>query len=152
MIFIRYINSFPYIQYFIDRTLKLHRKYYCIFIDNIIIFSDIFKNYNNYLKIIFSLFEKKNININPEKIIYRLSFYRTFKFLYQYIRYIFYWRSYIKFLLIEISNNFKSSKNLFKNHRFPTFVDILLYINRRSSLIMKDNYIYKQSLIKMNNQ
>ncbi len=32
-----------------------------------VIFSDIFKDYGKYLGTVFSLFEKKNININPEK-------------------------------------------------------------------------------------
>ena len=65
--FIKYINFSPYTQYFINRTLKLYRKYYYIFIDNIVIFSNIFKDYNRYLRTVFSLFEKKSININPKK-------------------------------------------------------------------------------------
>ncbi len=68
VIFIKYTNSPPYIQRFIDRTLKLHRKYCCTFIDDIIIFSNIFKDHSKYLRTVFSLFEEKSININPEKL------------------------------------------------------------------------------------
>ncbi len=68
MIFIKYTNSSLYIQRFINRTLKLYRKYYRVFIDNIVIFSDTFKDYNRHLRTVFSLFEKKSININPEKL------------------------------------------------------------------------------------
>ncbi len=67
IIFIKFTNSFLYIQYFINRTLKTYNNYYRIFIDNIIIFSDIFNNYIEYLKDIFSLFREKNININLKK-------------------------------------------------------------------------------------
>src|SRR6266566_1452509 len=66
--FIRYTNFPLYIQCFINRTLKLYCKYCCIFIDDVIIFSDIFKDYNRHLRTVFSLFEKKSININPEKL------------------------------------------------------------------------------------
>jgi hypothetical protein len=65
--FIKYMNSLLYIQCFMDQTLKLYRKYCYIFIDDMVIFSDIFKDYNKYLGTVFSLFEEKNININPEK-------------------------------------------------------------------------------------
>ena len=67
IIFIRFTNSFFYIQYFINRTLKVYNNYYRTFIDNIIIFSNTFNNYIKYLEDIFSLFQEKNININPEK-------------------------------------------------------------------------------------
>ncbi len=49
-----------------DKTLKLYCKYYRTFIDNVIIFSNIFKNHRKHLKTIFFLF-KKNISINLEK-------------------------------------------------------------------------------------
>ena len=67
VIFIGYTNSLLYAQCFIDRTLKLYRKYCCAFIDDMVIFLDIFKDYNKYLETVFSLFEKKSININLEK-------------------------------------------------------------------------------------
>ncbi len=67
VVFIGYTNSPPYIQRFIDRTLKLYRKYYCVFIDDVVIFSNIFKDYSKYLGTVFSLFEEKSISINPEK-------------------------------------------------------------------------------------
>jgi len=68
MVFIRYTNSLLYTQCFIDKTLKLYYGYYRAFIDDMIIFSDIFKDHCKYLKMIFSLFEEKNININLEKL------------------------------------------------------------------------------------
>ena len=68
VVFIGYTNSFLYIQHFIDRTLKLYCKYYRVFIDDVVIFSDTFKDYNKYLRTVFSLFEEKNININLKKL------------------------------------------------------------------------------------
>ncbi len=68
MIFIGYTNFLPYIQHFIDKMLKLYRRYCRTFIDNIIIFSNTFKDHYKHLKTIFSLFEEKSININPEKL------------------------------------------------------------------------------------
>ncbi len=67
VVFIRYTNSLLYIQRFIDRTLKKHREYCRVFIDDITIFSDFFKNYIEYLNSVFSLFQKKNIGFNIEK-------------------------------------------------------------------------------------
>ncbi len=60
--------------------LKLHCKYYCIFIDNIIIFSDIFKDHGKHLKTVFSLFKEKNISINPEKSFISYSSVKLFGF------------------------------------------------------------------------
>ncbi len=68
IIFIGYTNFSLYTQCFIDKTLKLYRGYYRTFINDIIIFSDIFKDYYKHLKIIFSLFKEKNININLKKL------------------------------------------------------------------------------------
>ena len=67
VVFIRFINSPLYTQYFINRTLKVHNDYYRTFIDNIVIFSDTFNNHIEYLKYIFSLFREKNISINLKK-------------------------------------------------------------------------------------
>ncbi len=67
MIFIRFTNFFLYIQYFINQTLRIYNDYYRVFIDDIVIFSNIFNDYIEYLKDIFSLFQEKSININPEK-------------------------------------------------------------------------------------
>ncbi len=47
--------------------LKVYSDYYWAFIDNIIIFLDIFNDYIEYLEDIFSLFWKKNISINLKK-------------------------------------------------------------------------------------
>ncbi len=68
MIFIKYTNSLLYIQHFIDKMLKLYHRYCRTFINNVMIFSNIFKDYRKHLKTIFSLFKEKNININPEKL------------------------------------------------------------------------------------
>ncbi len=51
-----------------DRTLKLYYKYCYIFIDNIVIFLDTFKDHDKYLGTVFFLFEEKSININLEKL------------------------------------------------------------------------------------
>ncbi len=63
-----------------DRILKLYCKYYRVFIDDIIIVSDIFKDHNRYLRIVFSLFEEKSININPEKSFIGYFFIKLFGF------------------------------------------------------------------------
>ncbi len=47
--------------------LKVYSDYYRIFIDDIVIFSNIFNNYIKHLEDIFFLFREKNININLEK-------------------------------------------------------------------------------------
>ncbi len=67
VVFIKYTNSFLYIQRFIDRTLKKYREYCKVFIDNITIFSNFFKDYFEYLNSVFSLFQKKNIGFNIKK-------------------------------------------------------------------------------------
>ena len=67
VIFIRYMNFLLYTQHFIDWTLKLYYKYCRIFIDDVVIFSNIFKDHSKYLGTVFSLFEEKSININSEK-------------------------------------------------------------------------------------
>jgi len=61
------MNSPLYIQRFINRTLKAYNDYYRVFIDNVVIFLDIFNNHIEHLKDIFSLFREKNISINLEK-------------------------------------------------------------------------------------
>ncbi len=67
VVFIRFTNSFLYMQCFINRTLKTYSNHYRTFIDDIIIFLDTFSDYIEYLKNIFSLFREKNININFKK-------------------------------------------------------------------------------------
>jgi hypothetical protein len=67
VVFIGYTNSSLYIQRFIDRMLKEHREYCRVFIDDITIFSDSFKNYVEHLNSVFSLFQEKNIGFNIEK-------------------------------------------------------------------------------------
>jgi len=47
--------------------LKVYNDHYRIFIDDIIIFLDIFNDYIEHLEDIFSLFRKKNISINLKK-------------------------------------------------------------------------------------
>ena len=47
--------------------LKIYNDYYRAFINDIIIFLDIFNDYIKHLKDIFSLFREKNININLKK-------------------------------------------------------------------------------------
>src|SRR6266699_1831760 len=67
VVFIGFINSFLYIQCFIDWTLRVYNDHCRVFIDDIVIFSDMFNDYIEYLKDIFFLFRKKNININFKK-------------------------------------------------------------------------------------
>ena len=73
IILIRFINSPFYIQRFINRTLKAHNDHYRTFIDDIVIFSDIFNDHIEHLEDIFSLFREKNISINPKKFYIRYS-------------------------------------------------------------------------------
>jgi len=47
--------------------LKEYREYCKVFIDDITIFSDFFKDYIEYLNFIFFLFQEKNIRFNTEK-------------------------------------------------------------------------------------
>ncbi len=61
------IHEFPYIQRFIDQTLKIYNDHYRIFIDDVVIFSDMFNDYMEHLEDIFSLFREKNISINSKK-------------------------------------------------------------------------------------
>ncbi len=43
-------------------------KYFCrIFIDNIVIFSDIFEDHCRYLEEVFIFFQEKSVSINPKK-------------------------------------------------------------------------------------
>jgi uncharacterized membrane protein len=60
-------NSLLYIQRFIDRLLKDYCEFCYVFIDDIVIFSNTYKEYIQYLYSIFSLFSKKNINLSLEK-------------------------------------------------------------------------------------
>ncbi len=50
-----------------DWTLKEHCKYCRIFIDDVTIFSDSFKDYIEHLNSVFSLFQEKNIGFNIKK-------------------------------------------------------------------------------------
>ena len=50
-----------------DRLLKDYREFCCVFIDDIVIFSDIYEEYIQYLYSIFFLFSKKNVSLSPEK-------------------------------------------------------------------------------------
>ncbi len=47
--------------------LKEYREYYKVFIDNITIFSDFFKDYIEYLNSVFFLFQEMNMGFNTEK-------------------------------------------------------------------------------------
>jgi len=47
--------------------LKEYREYCRAFIDDMMIFSDFFKDYIEHLNSVFSLFQKKNIGFNIEK-------------------------------------------------------------------------------------
>ena len=63
----RYKNSPAYIQRQINRLLREYREYARAYIDDIVIFSAILKNYIRYLRAVFRLFAKYNIAINPKK-------------------------------------------------------------------------------------
>ncbi len=51
-----------------------------------------------------------------------------------------------------ISDNLKGFKDLFKSYRLLILFGILLRIDRRSSLTMKDNYIRRRLSIRTNSQ
>lgn len=61
-------NLLSYAQRFMDRTFKIFRYFYRVFINDIVIFSDSFKEYVAYLKQVFFLFESKGILFSPEKL------------------------------------------------------------------------------------
>ncbi len=67
MVFIKFTNSSSYMQHFINRTLKTYNDHCRTFIDDVIIFLNTFNDYIEHLEDIFSLFQKKNININFKK-------------------------------------------------------------------------------------
>lgn len=50
-----------------NRILKSYRHFAQTFINDLVIFSDIFETYQTYLKTIFQLFIKKNIDLSIEK-------------------------------------------------------------------------------------
>ncbi len=50
-----------------DQLLRDLKHFCCVFIDNIVIFSDTFENHCRHLEEIFILFWEKSISINPEK-------------------------------------------------------------------------------------
>ena len=62
-----YTNSPLYTQCFIDRTLEKHRSYCRAFIDNVIVFSNSYKDHCWHLHTCFSLFQEKNIGFSPKK-------------------------------------------------------------------------------------
>ncbi len=67
IILIDFQNSPIYIQHFINQLLRNLKYFYYIFINNIVIFSNIFENHYQYLVKIFMFFREKNISINLDK-------------------------------------------------------------------------------------
>ncbi len=64
---IGYCNSPAYVQRFIDQLLHAHAHFARVFIDDIVIYSDLLEDHLGHLETIFSTFCKKNIAIAPTK-------------------------------------------------------------------------------------
>lgn len=54
-----YCNSPSHVQRFMDRTLKPFQHFYRAFIDDVVIFSDLFEEHLEHLRQIFALFERR---------------------------------------------------------------------------------------------
>ena len=67
-------NSSAYVQRQIDALLREFRDFARIYVDDIVIFSYTLENYMNYLRKMFTLFQKYNIVIKLFKIFLRYSF------------------------------------------------------------------------------
>ncbi len=65
---IKHKNSPTYIQRQINRILRLYCKYVCVYINNIVIFSQSLKNYIEHLKQVFDTLSRNNISIKSKKI------------------------------------------------------------------------------------
>ncbi len=127
MVFIKYINSFLYIQCFIDWILKESREYYKTFINNITIFSDSFKDYIEYLNSVFFLFQEKNIRFNTEKSFIGYLFIELLKFHIDTLR-IYSTEDYIQgFYQLEFLATLKTLKTYLKATDF-LYIIILYYI------------------------
>jgi hypothetical protein len=50
-----------------DQLLKEYKTFCRAFIDDIVVFSNLFEDYVKYLEIVFQLFTNKNIAISPKK-------------------------------------------------------------------------------------
>ena len=48
--------------------MRKFRRFYKVFIDDVVIYSDIYNDYLQHLTNVFSLFQEKNINFNPKKL------------------------------------------------------------------------------------
>ena len=70
---IKYKNSSIYVQRQIDRILKSF-DFVRVYVDNIVIFSEILNNYMKHLHAIFQILIKNNISINYKKTFLNYSF------------------------------------------------------------------------------
>src|SRR5205809_1689402 len=59
--FMSYQESFSYAQYMMNMIFKSHKFFVYCYIDDIVIFSKIMKNYFKYLNIVFNLFDELKI-------------------------------------------------------------------------------------------
>ncbi|KAF3764414.1 hypothetical protein M406DRAFT_260176 [Cryphonectria parasitica EP155] len=64
---ISYCNSLAYAQRYINRLLCNYKHFIKAFIDNIVIFLDLFENYLKHLNIALNIFNRKGISISPTK-------------------------------------------------------------------------------------
>ena len=62
-----YQEFFLYAQYMINMIFKFHKFFICCYIDDIIIFSKILKNYFKHLNTVFNLFNELKITFKEVK-------------------------------------------------------------------------------------
>src|SRR6266496_4273903 len=65
--FISYQESFLYAQYMMNMIFRSHKFFICYYINDIIIFLKILKNYLKYLNTVFNLFDELRITFKKVK-------------------------------------------------------------------------------------
>jgi len=134
MVFIRFTNSPFYTQHFINWILKIYNDYCRVFIDDIIIFSNIFNDYIEHLENFFFLFRKKNININLEKFYIRYPIVELLRYYIDTLKIYFIKNRIQSFYKLEFPSILKTLKDLSKSYKLLTFYNSLLYSNRKCSI------------------
>ena len=114
VIIMNFRNNFAYVQWQIDIVLRQYRVFARVYIDDIVVFNKILKNYLKHLTKMFELFRRLNI---------ALKFFKTF------LNYS------IVVLLEQKINNFefittkKKLKIIFKLQFFVTLKQLKIYLN-----------------------
>ena len=69
----RYKSSSLYVQRQTDKMLRFYKHFVRIYINDIIIFSRILKEYLRYLQMIFQLFRNKKVSLTSTKLFFNYS-------------------------------------------------------------------------------